>query len=126
MAEKVTVRGGGTIDGAEFNNAATEATLLRLLDAMKGKKDGSHGDEAKLRELASKALRSNTNLVDESSVAYIGASKTVSGMATAAKTAGSAIGKLGDMGATLVSGVFSMAVTAGSRLVGFFTDSLAF
>jgi hypothetical protein len=124
MAEKVTVRGGGTIDGAEFNNAATEATLLRLLDAMKGKKDGFHGDEAKLRELASKALRSNTNLVDESSVAYIGASKTVSGMATAAKTAGSAIGKLGDMGATLVSGVFSMAVTAGSRLVGFFTDSL--
>jgi len=124
MAEKVTVRGGGTIDGAEFNNAATEATLLRLLDAMKGKKDGTHSNEAKLRELASKSLKSNTNLVDESSVAYIGANKTVSGMATAAKTAGSAINKLGDMGATLASGVFSMAVAAGSQFVSFFTDSL--
>jgi len=124
MAEKVTVRGGGTIDGAEFGNAATEATLLRLLDAMKGQKDGKSSNEAKLRELASKALRSNTNLVDESSVAYIGASKTVSGMATAAKTAGSAFSKLGDMGATLASGVFSMAVSAGSQLVSFFTDSL--
>ena len=124
MAEKVTVRGGGTIDGAEFNNAATEATLLRLLDAMKGKKDGSSGNEAKLRELASKSLKSNTNLVDESSVAYIGANKTVSGMATAAKTAGSAFAKIGDVGATLASGVLSMAVTAGSKLVGFFTDSL--
>ena len=124
MAEKVTVRGGGTIDGAEFGNAATEATLLRLLDALRGKKDGASGDEAKLKELANRALRENTEQLGGNSSAQTDASKTVSGMSTAAKSAGSVLGKLGDGVSTLASGVFSLAVSAGTQLIGFLNNSL--
>ena len=124
MAEKVVVRGGGSIDGAEFGNAATEATLLRLLDAFKGKKDGASGEEAKLKELANRALKTNTGLIDESSTSQSYANKNISGMSTAAKTATSSISKLGELGSTLASGVFSLAVSAGTQFVKLFTDSL--
>lgn len=124
MAEKVTVRGGGSIDGAEFTNAATEATLLRLLDALKGKKDGTSGQEAKLKELANKALKENTGLINDSSSSYTDANKNLGGMSSAAKNATSSISKLGEIGSTLASGVFSAAVSAGTLLTKFFTDSL--
>ena len=42
MAEKVTVQGGGDFDGAKLDNAASEATLLRLVEAFE-KKGGSGG-----------------------------------------------------------------------------------
>ena len=35
MVEKVTVRGGGQFDGAQLENAASEATLLELIKAVK-------------------------------------------------------------------------------------------
>jgi len=114
MAEKVIVRGGGTIDGAQYENAATEATLLRLLEALKGQKDGTSGKEAKIKELANRALQENTVLLNDGSTAQTAANKNIGGMSSAAKTATSSISKLGDIGSSLASGVFSLAVTAGT------------
>jgi len=124
MVEKVIVKGGGTIDGAQFDNAATEATLLRLLDAMKGKKDGSSGEEAKLRELASRALQNNTSSTNSSTSARYEETKSVSEVSKTSKIASASLSALGNGLSFLTSGVLSLAVTAGTKFISFFTEGM--
>lgn len=125
MVEKVIVKGGGTIDGAQFTNAATEATLLRLLDAMKGKKDGASGEEAKLRELLNRSLKENTTSTTTNTSARADETKSVNEVSKASKAASSAFNAFGNGISNLASGVLSLAVTAGSQFISFFTESMA-
>ena len=121
MAEKVTVKGGGTIDGAQFENAATEATLRELIKTVKDTKCCGEGGDKKLQDLFSRALREYINGVNDSTTAQQDSTKEIGLLGKAAKTTGSLLTSgLSALAGGMISGV----VTAGETLFKFFTDSL--
>lgn len=61
MAERVEIR-GGELDGSVLENAATEATLLRLVDAFE-KKSGPGGGN-RLQDLYNKSLKTTIKSTD--------------------------------------------------------------
>lgn len=63
MAEEVNVRGGGEFDGAILENAASEATLLRVAEALEAKQKGT-GD--RVEELRRKAIEAGTQAEEQS------------------------------------------------------------
>ena len=67
MAEKVTVKGGGQIDGAHFDNAASEVTLERVADAiekLEKKLGGKGGGKAEVNGMFNQALAGNAKQLD--------------------------------------------------------------
>ena len=67
MAEKVTVKGGGQIDGAHFENAASEVTLERVANAiekLEKKLGGKGGGKAEVNGMFSQALAGNAKQLD--------------------------------------------------------------
>jgi len=121
MAEKVIVKGGGALDGAQFDNAATEATLRELIKTVKDTKCCGDGGDKKLEALAARALRENISGVNDSTSAYQSSTKEVGLLGKAAQTTGSLLSSgLSALAGGMISGV----VTAGETLFKFFTDSL--
>jgi tetratricopeptide (TPR) repeat protein len=121
MAEKVIVKGGGTLDGAQFDNAATEATLRELIKTVKDQKCCGEGGDKKLEALANRALRENVNGLNDNTAAQESSTKNVGLLGKAAtKTSSLLADGLGMLAGGMLSGV----VTAGETLFKFFTDSL--
>lgn len=121
MAEKVIVKGGGTLDGAQFDNAATEATLRELIKTVKDTKCCGEGGDRRLEELANRALRENTGHLDDNTTAQRSSTKEVGLLGKAAQATGSLLtSSLSALAGGMISGV----VTAGETLFKFFTDSL--
>jgi len=67
MAEKVEIVGGGDLDGAILQNAASEATLLRLVAAMEKMGGSTSGQSAaaKTQQLATAAQQQNTTATQQ-------------------------------------------------------------
>lgn len=125
MAEKVTVRGGGQFDGAHLENAATETTLLRLLDALKGQKDGTSGAAAKAQDMYNKTIKNSTQALEDSTKKQ-GLYDNILGDTTKktkelGSSMASAAASIAGAGAGLV---FSGLVMAGKGLLSFFTDGM--
>jgi archaellum component FlaC len=68
MAEKVTVRqAGGQIDGAQFENAASEVTLIRVAEAIEKldkKLGGKGGGKDQVQSMFNQALAGNAKQLD--------------------------------------------------------------
>ena len=117
MAKDVQFK-GGTLDGTVIDNAATEATLRELVNAL-NKKGGSGAGDAGLN-LFQRSLTSSTNTVNT-------AAKTTSvfdsALDRAGKTASSFGGIFSGLGSLIssgVTGIFSGMITTG----GFLIDTL--
>lgn len=121
MAEKVIVKGGGTLDGAQFDNAATEATLRELIKTVKEQKCCGEGGDKKLEALANRALKENVSGLNDNTAAHQSSAKDVSSLGKAAKATGSL---LTSGISALAGGAISGFVYAGEAFVKFFTESL--
>lgn len=112
MAERVVVRGGQD-DGAEFVNAASEATLLRLVELFESKGNLAGGKTAQdLADKARKLQDSHTKSVEKSKVAYNKAADAVSKLKSAVVDTAAAIGGLvGSVLGTTVNIISSFAST---------------
>jgi hypothetical protein len=67
MAEKVIVKGGGTLDGAQFDNAASEVTLERVAEAiekLEKKLGGKGGSKSQVCGMFDQALAGNARQLD--------------------------------------------------------------
>lgn len=145
MAEKVTVKGGGDFDGAQLDNAASEATLKRLADAFEKK----FGNKSKIFEIQEKTVKNNITATETStkkteafkdSVTKAGNStnkfsKNVDDSAKTQSAYDNTLSRLKDntkklsdrfseVGGLAIGGLFSGIAGAGKMLLGFFTDGL--
>jgi hypothetical protein len=120
MAEKVVVKGGGTLDGAQFDNAASEATLQELLKVMKGfntgggSGGGAGGNTAgnKVQSLYTRLLGTSNDELEKNSSALSSSTSAIKSFAGGVlSAAGAGIGA-----------VFGAAVTAGQGLVKFLLE----
>jgi hypothetical protein len=134
MAEKVEVRGGGQLDGAIFQNAASEATLQRILDALGGGGNRSGGGTgggsggasgsnaaAKAQGLYNRMLNEGSDELKKSTATGELFGKTLNSASTAASKMGSAISGIA---ATGLGMVFSGIALAGNTLVSFLSQGL--
>lgn len=111
MAEKVFVKGGGTLDGAQFDNAATEATLKDLIKAVEKLKPGSG---AAVNSVAQKSQGIQPSIVKETN-------NSINAVGDAAKKAAGGIGSMAaDTTKFLASGAFAL---LGSGLI-FLKDTI--
>lgn len=90
MAEKVIITGGGEFDGAVLENAASEATLLRLVEALT--KGGNTGGAGKLVQLSADAQKKNTSELNKSTESNKQASQSVKELGDSAQKASSKMG----------------------------------
>ena len=127
MAEKVEVRGGQS-DGAIIQNAASEATLLRVASAMEkmsggGAKGAAAGNKA--NELFDKALTGNIKGLEQSTDRSAVFGDILGKTGKEAKNFGSsltsAVGSIAGAGMGLV---FTGLVAAGKGLLSFFTEGM--
>jgi hypothetical protein len=99
MAEKVFVKGGGTLDGAQFDNAATEETLKNLIKAVEKLKPGSG---AAVNSIAEKSQGIQPSIVKETN-------NSINAVGDAAKKAAGGIGSMAaDTTKFLASGAFAL------------------
>lgn len=116
MANTVEVKGGGDFDGAILRNAATEATLLKLVEVLDKKQKGT-GD--KIQEIYNKVLNKNIEAIEESTDKHEEYLKTL-------KNTKSTLEKfedtLTDITKSAVSGIFTGIVATGTALLDFFKN----
>jgi hypothetical protein len=119
MAEKVVVKGGGTLDGAQFDNAASEATLREILKAMKGSGPGGGGgggggdaDSNKVKSLYNRLLSKSNEELKKNSDAFSSSTSAVKSFTG---------GIISAAGAGL-GAIFGAAVTAGEGLIKFLLE----
>lgn len=117
MAEKVEVKGGGDFDGAIFKNAATEATLLRLVTILEAKQKGT-GNKA--QDLFTQALNKNIKAVDQSTDRQKAYSQELDEVREKTARLKNAFAEIAE---TTVSTVFSSIVSSGKLFASFLTDS---
>lgn len=117
MANDVKVEGGGDFDGAVLKNAATEATLRRLVTLLDKKQPGT-GDKA--NKLYTKALEENVEAVDDATTANENYEKTLKEVNDKSKQFGETLSGIAKSG---VQSIFSTIVAAGSLLVDYLETS---
>jgi phage-related protein len=125
MAEKVEVRGGGQFDGAILQNAASEATLLRLVSALEKSGSGGTGSGSKAQSLYDKSLKTNAKSIEETTKKHglydevlESARKNTKSLAESFKNAAASIGS------SALSGVMFGIEKAGEGLISFLTQGL--
>jgi hypothetical protein len=111
--DEVEVKGGGDFDGAILKNAATEATLSRLADAMEAKQKGLG---QKVLGIATSAINQNVKAQQQSTTALQSAQKTLSKLDKAGSDVADTFAKIIGMG---LGTTFSLISTAGSGLLEF-------
>ena len=121
--EKVEIRGGGELNGAIFQNAATEATLQLLVKALSSKGGKSSGDEA--MRLHRKSIDENIVAIDKTTDRQQTYNKILNESNTKVKAFGN---EVSNAATKLVGGIFSttlsLAASGLSAFTGFLTDSL--
>jgi phage-related protein len=125
MAEKVEVRGGGQFDGAILQNAASEATLLRLVSALEKSGSSGAGLGSKAQALYDKSLKTNAKSIEETTKKHglydevlESARKNTKSLAESFKNAAASIGS------SALSGVMFGIEKAGEGLISFLTQGL--
>ena len=125
MAEKVEVRGGGQFDGAILQNAASEATLLRLVSALEKSGSGGTGSGSKAQSLYDKSLKTNAKSIEETTKKHglydevlESARKNTKSLAESFKNAAASIGS------SALSGVMFGIEKAGAGLISFLDQGL--
>jgi hypothetical protein len=129
MAEKVTVKGGGSLDGAQFDNAASEATLKALLDAVNKMSSGNAtsgknaGDQ--VNKYFNQALKGNAKALDETTNKHDVFQGILGKTGNKAKELGDS---MASAATSIIGAGFGMVmgglVAAGKGLIGMFTESL--
>lgn len=121
--DKVEVRGGGDLDGAVFQNAASEATLKELVRVLSAKGGKASGDEA--MRLHKKTIDENIVAIDRVSNRQDVYNKLLKDSNDKVKTFGT---ELSNATSKIVGGIFSttisLAATGLQTLVGFLTNSV--
>ena len=125
MAEKVEVRGGGQFDGAILQNAASEATLMRLVSALEKSGSGGTGSGSKAQSLYDKSLKTNAKSIEETTKKHglydevlESARKNTKSLAESFKNAAASIGS------SALSGVMFGIEKAGEGLISFLNEGL--
>jgi len=113
MAEKVQVDGGGEFNGAILKNAATEATLERIADAMEAKEKGA---KDKILGLFTKTVDANVKAQNESTSAFESFTST---MQTGTKVSSKVFDTLSSIAGTTLGTTFSLLTTAGITFYDF-------
>ena len=128
MAEKVIVKGGGTLDGAQFDNAASEATLKALLDAVNKMSGGAAGGKSggdQVNKYFNQALKGNAKALDETTNKHDAFQGILGKTGEKAKDLGSS---MASAATSIIGAGFGMVmgglVAAGKGLIGMFTESL--
>jgi len=114
MAEQVQVRGGGVeFDNAIFENAATEATLLRVAEALEAQQKGT---AQKVLGMHTAAVNANIKAQQGSSNAANSFTKTLDDMNSAGQEMINTFSKIIGIG---LGTTFALIQTAGEGLIGF-------
>lgn len=116
MAEKVQIR-GGTLDGSTLENAASEATLSKLVAAL----DKRGGTGSKVLEVHERTVKNNVTAMTRSTDNLSVFTGTLSNVNKNSKKLGESFARISTMA---VGGILSGVATAGRTLLGFFTNSL--
>ena len=117
MAEKVVVKGGGTLDGAQFENAASEATLQEILKALRGAGAGGGGSGGgaaanRVQSLYNRLLTTSNEELRRNSDAFSSSTSAVKSFTGGIiSAAGAGIGA-----------VFGLAASAGQGLIKFLLE----
>ena len=120
MAEKVIVKGGGTLDGAQFDNAATEATLKRLVALLEKQKTGSGASVSNMASQA-KSQGISPKVITETETKLAGVSTASTALSKTGKVASSILSSFGSTISFLASGPLALLGTAFSM----FTDTIS-
>ena len=127
MVEKVIVKGGGTLDGAQFDNAASEKTLRDLVDAVNKMSGGAAGGKNNGDQIKGfhQALKNNANVIDQSTNKHGVYNDILGKTGDKAKELGSS---MASAATSIIGAGFGMVmgglVAAGKGLIGMFTESL--
>jgi hypothetical protein len=113
MAEKVEVDGGGEFNGAILKNAATEATLERLANAMETKQKGL---KDKILGIGTKVVEDNIKAQKESTSAFGSFTNTLN---SGTKASGKVFDVFSSIVGTGIGTTFSLLSTAGGAFLEF-------
>jgi hypothetical protein len=129
MAEKVIVKGGGTLDGAQFDNAASEETLKSLLKAVKDLSGSSaasgKNSSDQVIKYFNQSLKGNAKALDDNTNKHEVFQGILGKTGEKAKDLGSSMASA----ATSIIGAglgvaFGLIASGSMKLVGVFTEGL--
>lgn len=129
MAEKVTVKqAGGQLDGALFDNAASEVTLVRVAEAiekLEKKLGGKSGGKDQVHNMFSQALTGNAKQLDTTTDRAAVLSNALGKTSDQAKSFGNTLASTA--GGIISSGLgaaFGLIATGSMKLLEVFTEGL--
>ena len=121
MAEKVIVKSARSdLDGAQFDNAATEATLKRLVDLLEKQKSGSGASVSSMASQAS-SQGISPKVIKETETKLTGVSTASSALSKTGSVASSILSSFGSTISFLASGPLALLGTAFSVI----TDTIS-